>query len=76
MANIKNKIDKERFIGFKDYERLYKDILTGFNNDLDKMYKEFLKLSEYMDCFGDTKEKALKNYCRFKSENVIKRFSV
>ena len=58
------------YIGNEHYEEIYEKVLTLFNNDIDKMYEAFKGLCDYL---GDTKEKRMKNYCRFKSDNVINR---
>lgn len=61
------------YIGNEHYEEIYEKVLTLFNNDIDKMYEAFKWLCDYLVYFGDTKEKRMKNYCRFKSDNVINR---
>ena len=64
---------KTEYIGNEHYEEIYEKVLTLFNNDIDKMYDAFTELSDNLIYFGDTKEKRMENYCRFKSDNVINR---
>lgn len=62
------------FVGNENYEIIYQEILDTFRGDINKMYEEFEQLSDNMQYFGETKEKALKNYCRFKSDRVLDHF--
>lgn len=61
----------------KTDESLYKDILNRFyKGNIDKMYEHFSMKIQYLEAYGDTKEKRLINYCTYKSDMVKQLYKI
>ena len=48
-------------------EKVYKDS----ENPIDKIYNDLSHLTDFLDAYGETKEKAVENYIRYKYNIVI-----
>ena len=56
-------------------KQLLETLMKQSNNDVEKLYSIFEKTFPNFSIYGDTKEKALLNYCTYKSDMVEKAFS-
>lgn len=48
-------------------EKVYKDS----ENSIDKIYEDLSHLTDFLNAYGETKEKAVENYIRYKYNIVI-----
>lgn len=78
MAKKSNTSDDNAKISMKIEigEKLFNKIVKANNNDIDKVYGIFKNKFPNFEIYGNTKEKALLNYCSFKSENVCRTFGI
>lgn len=61
----------EKSDGYELYKELYEFLCSKFEGDIEKTYEYVRSYNTNIDYYGDTKEKRLMNYCRFKSDVVM-----
>lgn len=59
--------------GYSKYQELYDELIKN-NGSLDKTYALIENFNPNIQYYGDTKEKRILNYCRFKSNVIFDRF--
>lgn len=59
--------------GYSQYQELYDELIRN-NGSLDKTYALIENFNPNIQYYGDTKEKRILNYCRFKSNVIFDRF--